>query len=294
MAEKHQKELGGRNMSTGTRIIVGIFAVIMALSMTLPSLAPIFANDTVSEQEAESEESSEQDASEQEKDATEEKESDKKTETTGDSELDAIIASTPDNESLKTLAEDNQKSNEKFIKRLEEDPNDLAALLNLGQNYMNWGSNARYSGTTEEETAYTNALFKKAIEYYDRYLAIRKSDAVKIQRAMCEFYTDNTEEALKTLTTMTEEKPDYPLAWAYLGMLYEQQYDYDKAKEAYAKAVETDPDNEYGAKNYGEERTKAINSSQSNFSDLTNQELLGTDSTPTEGLAGTIAQNSGL
>ena len=42
-SSKKEKELGGRKMSTGTKIVVGIFAVVMALSMMLPSLAPIFA-----------------------------------------------------------------------------------------------------------------------------------------------------------------------------------------------------------------------------------------------------------
>lgn len=292
MAEKHQKELGGRNMSTGMRVIVGIFAVVMALSMMLPSLAPIFAGDSSQEDSEQTDEATEDEAKKDE--TKDESEDAQKTETKSNSELDKIIANVPDNDTLKSLAEQNEKTNEKFTKRLEEDPNNLAALLNLGQNYMNWGYSARYSGTTDEETKYAEALVKKAIEYYDRYLDLRDSDAVKVQRALCEYYIGNTEDAIAALEDMTKKKPDYPLGWANLGMLYEQQYEYDKAKEAYAKAAETDPDDEYGAKSYAEERTQAIDSSQANFSDLTNEDVLGTSSTPQEGLAGAIAQESGI
>ncbi len=291
MAKKQQKELGGRNMSTGTRIIVGIFAVVMALSMMLPSLAPIFASESASQQ------------AEQEDDGTNETETETTTEEEATSEdeqaapdasLDEAIANVPDNESLKSLAEQYEKSNAKFLKRLEDDPNDLAALLNLAQNYMDWGYSAVHSSSTDEETSYSQALLNKAMEYYDRYLKLHDSDAAKVQRVLCQYYAGKTDEAVAALKAITEEKPDYPLAWANLGMLYEQQYDYDEALEAYGKAKETDPDDDYGVKNYAEQRINAINASRANFSNLTNEELLGTDSKPQEGFAGVIANNSGI
>lgn len=290
MAKKQQKELNGRNMSTGMRVIVGVFAVVMALSMMLPSLAPIFAgNDSSSQTDEQTD-----DATTDEK--TEEQSEEAKTEEAkpADSELDKAIATVPENDTLKNLAEQNKTKVDKFSKRLEEDPNNLAALLNLGQTYMNWGYSARYSSSTDEETAYSEALVKKAMEYYDRYLALHPSDAVTVQRALCEYYVGNTDEAVAALAKMTEEKPDYAMGWANLGMLYEQQYDQTKALEAYNKAVETDPNNEYGAKSYAEQRIQSINSANANFNELTNEELLGTNSKPEEGLPAIIANGSKL
>lgn len=290
MAKKQQKELDGRNMSTGMRIIVGVFAVVMALSMMLPSLAPIFAgNDSSSQTDEQADEANTDEKTDEQ---TEEAKPDEAK--PADSELDKTIATVPENDTLKNLAEQNKTKVDKFGKRLEEDPNNLAALLNLGQTYMNWGYSARYSSSTDEETAYSEALVKKAMEYFDRYLALRASDAVSVQRALCNYYVGNTDEAVSSLTKLCEEKPDYAMGWANLGMLYEQQYDQSKALEAYAKAVETDPNDEYGAKSYAEQRIQSINSANANFNELTNEELLGTNSKPEEGLPAIIANGSNL
>ena len=51
MAKPKEKELGGaRSMSKGAKILVVVFAVLMALSMMLPSLAPIFAGSSVADE----------------------------------------------------------------------------------------------------------------------------------------------------------------------------------------------------------------------------------------------------
>lgn len=293
MAEKPKKELGGpRNMSKGTKIIIGIFAVIMALAMMLPSLTAIFSSGSSSEQAEEQADSQEADDAEAQSEGEEaDSKSDGEEETTVVSAEDGIPA-LPDNESLQSLSDQYQGQVNKFKKRLEDDPNNLAALLNLGQTYMNWGYSAIYSSSTDEETAYSKALVNKAIEYYNRYLELEDSESVKIQIALCNYYLGNTDEAMAALTAITEEDPDYALGWANLGMLYEQQYDYDNALSAYQKAVETDPNDEYGAKSYAEERIASINASRSDFSDLTNEDLLGTNSKPEAGLQSFTAQDS--
>lgn len=301
MAERPKKELGGpRQMSTGTKVIIAIFAVFMAVSMMLPSLAPIFASGRTEEDEAQS---GEEAADQQDAEGTEEgdeedadsdaTESDEKKAEEGKAE-ETDIPAVPENETLKNLAEQHTSTVEKFQKRLEEDPNNLAALLNLGQEYMNWGYSARYSSTTDEETAYAEAIVNKAIGYYNRYLALHDSDSVKIQLALCNYYLGKTEEAVASLTTFTEEHPENPLGWANLGMLYEQQYEQDKAIEVYQKAIETDPNDEYGAKSYADEHIASINASRTSFEDLTNEELLGTNAKPQEGLPGIIASESGI
>lgn len=294
MAKKPQKELGGsRNMSTGTKILIGIFAVLMALSMMLPSLAPIFASDTAVESSEEQDEQT-SDASTEDAEAEGDAAKDESEAEDEASQEASDIPAVPENETLQGYADQYSPKVEKFQKRLESNPNDLAALLNLGQTYMNWGYMATQSSSTDEEKLYSQALMNKSLEYYDGYLALNDSNAVKVERAMCVSYSGKTDEAIAALTALTEEQPEYPLAWSNLGMLYEQKYDYEKAKECYAKAQETDPDDEYGAKTTAQNRIDAINSSQANFSDLTNENLLGTNSTPEDGLAGVIAQNTNV
>lgn len=305
MANKPQKELGGpRQMSKGTKIVIGVFAVIMALSMTLPSLAPIFANDSnddTQEQEQEAQTEDKDEAAEGE--STDDAESDEAADTdnasesgesTTDEAKNEAASDVPDNETLKNLADENADEVKKFEDRLEKDPNNLAALLNLGQIYMNWGYSAQYSSTTDEERDYSKELLNKSVEYFDRYLAIEESDAVKVQRLSSLYYLGETQESLDAMKKITEENPDYPLAWAHLGLFYEWQYDQANALDAYKKAAETDPKDEYGVKSFADEHVKSINQSTSNFSDLTNEELLGTDSKPQAGLPGVIANESGI
>lgn len=303
MANKPQKELGGpRQMSKGTKIVIGVFAVIMALSMTLPSLAPIFANDSNNdEQEQETQTEDKDEAAEGE--STDDAEGDEAADTdnasesgesTTDEAKDDAASDVPDNETLKNLADENADEVKKFEDRLDKDPNNLAALLNLGQIYMNWGYSAQYSSTTDEERDYSKGLLNKSVEYFDRYLAIEESDAVKVQRLSSLYYLGETQESLDAMKKITEENPDYPLAWAHLGLFYEWQYDQANALDAYKKAAETDPKDEYGVKSFADEHVKSINQSTSNFSDLTNEELLGTDSKPQAGLPGVIANESGI
>ena len=305
MANKPQKELGGpRQMSKGTKIVIGVFAVIMALSMTLPSLAPIFANDSnddtqEQEQEAQTEDKDEAAEGESTDDAEDDEAADtdnasESGESTTDEAKDDAASDVPDNETLKNLADENADEVKKFEDRLDKDPNNLAALLNLGQIYMNWGYSAQYSSTTDEERDYSKGLLNKSVEYFDRYLAIEESDAVKVQRLSSLYYLGKTQESLDAMKKITEENPDYPLAWAHLGLFYEWQYDQANALDAYKKAAETDPKDEYGVKSFADEHVKSINQSTSNFSDLTNEELLGTDSKPQAGLPGVIANESGI
>lgn len=317
MAEK-QKELGGpRKMSMGTKVATAVFAVVMALSMTLPSLAPIFAgNGSSGEQQSDSAADSQTESTTQTEDTTQAEETtpaenaaqtedaaedagaedgaEAEDEAEATEEAGDAAAGVPENETLKNLADENKDEVAKFEDRLKQDPKNLAALLNLGQDYMSWGYSALTSSTTDEEKEYSKGLINKAVEYYNSYLGERDSDAVKIQLALCDYYLGNTEQAEDALKKMTEEKPDYALAWANLGMLYDQQYKQDDAIAAYQKAAETDPDDEYGAKSYGEQRIDSINSMRSDFSALTNEELLGTKSKPEEGLPAIIANNSDL
>ncbi len=259
MAQKpKEKELGGaRKMSRGTKIVIGVFAVIMALSMMLPSLSAIFAGDSAKEEAAEQSEGSSDEA--EKKDEKDQKES-KDEKVVGE---DGI----PDNESLKSLAETNVEKVKKYKARLDEDENNLAALLNLGQVYMEWGYSAKNSASTDKETAYTKDLLNAGIEYFDRYLKLNDSATVKIDRALAQYYAGDTEDAIKALEKVTEEYPENPLAQAQLGYLYESQYNTEKASDAYRKAAELDEDERYGVKSYANGRLISLNSKVDSIGD---------------------------
>lgn len=142
--------------------------------------------------------------------------------------------------------------------QLEEDPDDAATLLALGRYYSSWGASVSSLATVDEETSHANELFDRAIGYYDQYLEIEDSNAARVDRALCLYYQGDTTAAISGLEEITVASPDYALAWANLGMLYEVEGSTDEAIAAYEQAVETDPDDEYGAKSYAEERLSAL------------------------------------
>lgn len=283
MAEKPKKELGGmRNMSTGAKVAVGVFAVIMALSMMLPSLAPIFAgnNDAADDQA----EASENETTAQEENATSQ----------GDDEEEDLTKGVPDNDTLKSLAETNAEKIAPFKMRIKSNPKDLAALLNLGNAYMNWGYSATYSSSTDEEKEYAKGLLEQAVSYYDQYLELNDAKSVHVDRALCQYYMGQNDEAIQALEKLAKDNPDYPLAWANLGMLYEQQGETEKASDAYRKAVKTDKKDEYGAKSYANSRLISLNSKVSSPGDAGDASADKVSTEKDSGLTSTLADKSGV
>ncbi len=220
-----------RRRKIGIAIAAIVFAVIMVLSMMLPSISSMFRQN-----------SSNQDA---------------QTETT-----DSQTESATTKSGLEGVNEQYQPLVEADEKKLAEDPNNLSALLDAGNQEMNWGYRASMYGTTDQETAAINEHFTKAIGYFDRYLAINDSKAVHVDRALCQLYAGQTDEAIQSMETFANANTEYAPAWANLGMMYESKGDTDKAKEYYGKAIEVDPDDKYGAKDYSQKRLDSINSAK--------------------------------
>ncbi len=155
-----------------------------------------------------------------------------------------------------------------FEAKLADDPADEASLLALGRYYFVWGASVSSAATTDDQTQHANDLLEKSVGYDDRYLAQSNSDsgAVRVSRALAQYYEDDSTSAIASLEELTQTLPDYAPAWANLGMLYESQGTFTQAAAAYQKAVECDPDDEYGAKSYGEERLSALKSGASSAS----------------------------
>ena len=224
-----------------TAIAIGAFAVIMALSMMLPSLTYIFGNNNqqVEQETAKEAEPAESEDTQAEEEATEQT-------ATGIEAVDANYKAVVD----------------PLEAKLKKKPDDLATILNLGNDYMAWASEASVYATDDESATHVNDLFNQAIKYFDQYLELNDSSVVKTSRAMCYYSTGDTDTALSELEALTESAPDYGPAWADIGVIYESQGDQEAAKEAYNKAIEADPDNEYGANSFANRRLAAMAASQ--------------------------------
>lgn len=220
-----------------TKVLIAAFALIMALSMVLPSLAPIFSN------------SSSEDASNSS--TTEEDASGSATTTTTVADIDAQYQGLVDE-----LEAD-----------LKENKDDLADILNLGNNYLQWAYQAGMYATTDEETAHVTDLYNQSISYYDRYLKLNDSPAAHVDRALAQYYSGSTDDAIAYLVDYTAaDGAEYAPAWANLGMMYQYTSDTDNATTCYNKAMEIDPDDETGAYSYANSMLASMNSSSSSSS----------------------------
>lgn len=236
-AEERKKKL--------IRIGIGVFAVVMALSMMLPSLTYIFGNKNPEVQQKQ-----------QEQAAAEQKAAEEQTKTEGEEKNLTGVA----------LVDSNYKAVvDPLEAKLKENEKDLATLNSLGENYASWASQvSAYASADESAKTHADELYKKSIEYYDKYLAINDSQIVKATRAMVQYSAGDKDAAIKGLEQLTKDDPNFSVAWLDLGMVYEQEGNTDKAKEAYTKAAEVDPNDEYGAKTRANQRLVSISAQEGN------------------------------
>jgi tetratricopeptide (TPR) repeat protein len=181
--------------------------------------------------------------------------------------------------------------------KLSSDNTNLATLLNLGRNYMRWGASVLSASSSDDDTTHGNELLEKAIDYYQQYLDLKDSDAVRVDIALCKLYEGETSEAQSDLETLTQNSPTYAPAWANLGMVQEYSGDKDAAKASYQAAIDNDPNDEYGAKSYATQRLSALESSSSTTSTTTSTSTSTTSSstgeTGAKGLTDTLNNLSG-
>lgn len=151
--------------------------------------------------------------------------------------------------------------------RLESDPDSLAYMANLGNNYMDCAVEMSAASDAADNEVLVQETFAAAVGYYDQYLeaaeggdAATEADvnAVKVDRAVCLFYGGDEEQAVADLEAFVENAPDYAKAWYNLGTLYGQQGDNEKAREAFNMAIEKDPDNEAGVNSYAQYRLQLM------------------------------------
>lgn len=141
--------------------------------------------------------------------------------------------------------------------RLSLDPTSMTYLGNLGNAYMDCAMAMRSAGDASSNETKIAEVFQAAVDCYDQYLAEVEKDpkaadqdsinTITVDRAVCTFYTGDEDQAVEDLTTFLDEQPDYAMGWYNLGAFYEQMDEADKAREAYNKVVELDPDGTAGS-----------------------------------------------
>ena len=204
---------------------VVVFGVLMALGMMLPSLAPIFSH--------QAQQQSQKDAQDKAKSAQEHDGNTDKS-TSGESQ----DTSTDVKDEFSVLID-------KYEARLKKDDHDLAALLNLGNAYYSRGQLAFNKAKTTQDKQAAASSFAKAQSYFDSYLTLKDSKAIRVSKAMCAFYQGDAASALQQIQTVLDQG-DYAPAWANLGIIYELQGNKSEAKSSFQKAKDADPHNDYG------------------------------------------------
>ena len=198
------------NMPLGMKIVVVIFAIILIISMCLPFFSSCNAPSVPTESP----------------DAAQREEAQPSAATT----VAAIDAAY-------------QPQIASLTAKLDADPESLAALGNLGNTCMDWGTALQQASDagTDEAAAHIEDVFTAAINYYDQYLERDpESRAVRVDRACCEFYAGDEEGAIADLEEFCAENDSFSLAWFNLGVFYYQRGELASAKEAFDKAVEAD------------------------------------------------------
>lgn len=163
--------------------------------------------------------------------------------------------------------------------KVEADPSDTDSLLSLAQNCASWGRMVGMLAQTDDERSHGTELLQRALGYYDQYLELSDTPEARTERALCEYYLGETDQAVADLEAVTQASPDYAPAWADLGMLYESQGSTDQAVAAYEQAVEKDPDDEAGAKSYAEGRLESLRGADADGSADDGSDAAGTDGT---------------
>ena len=247
-------------------IVIILFAVLMGVSLMTPSLAGIFGNRAAQQQDQQSQ----------------------------NQQSDATSANANSASGVAAVDDKYQPLVSDLESKLGDDPTNLATLLGLGNDYMQWGYEVSTTATTDQDKQHSQDLLAKAQDYYNQYLALNDSDVVRVRIALCKLYGGDTSGAQADLEALTQSHPDFGLAWANLGLVYERQGDTSKATDAYNKAEAADPNDDYGAKSFAEQRLKAINAQ--NGAQGTNGGTGGTTSVPGgsgKGLMGTLMSGSG-
>ncbi len=226
-------------------VFVGVILVsaIMVGSCLLPSLSAIISGIQNAQESAETSSTTEATSEEAETESETEE-----AETT--------------NSYMESLDETYQPKVDALEAKLEENSEDKATLINLANTYLKWADTGRNYASSDTDTEHVNELLTKAEGYYDSYLKLDNASAARVSRALCQYYLGETDAAVSALKKVCADDDSYAPAWSNLGMIYDESGDTDKAKEAFNKALEVDPNDTYGMQSYVSSQLSSIESEE--------------------------------
>lgn len=197
------------NMTFGMKVVIVIFAVILVLSLMLPFFSSCGTADTA--QQASSDRS------------------DTASMSTA-SDVDATYSSKV----------------QSYSAALDKDPEDLLALANMGNTYMEWGDTLQgVTDGTDAQESHIRDVYGAAVPYFSAYLERQDSDAVRVYLAASKFYSGDEQGAISDLEQFTAEDPDFSPAWYNLGVFYREQGKYSEAGDAFNSAISADEVDSY-------------------------------------------------
>ncbi len=219
--------------STGMKLVIIIFAVVLVVSLMLPSLSALLSSSQAPQQAQEQNVATEQ----------------------------AIP------QSASQIDDYYKPSIESIEKRLEQDPENVALLNDKANAYFDWAMSRSYLSVSDEDKAKTKEVFAQAVTVYDQVLAKASSNSASVDRAIAEYYSGEQEAAIKSLEDFTADAgANFAPAWANLAMFYEK-IDKNKALETYNKALDLVGNGNESLKEFVNARKQALEAADTDSSD---------------------------
>lgn len=178
-------------------------------------------------------------------------------------------AATTTNSKMDSIDSSYQAKVDALEAKLQDKPDDLASLINVANDYRDWGQAATRYATSDDERAHASELLTKAMGHYDSYLALEDSSAARVSRAMCQYYQGDVDGAKATLLAVTQADGTYAPAWAQLATIYKAQGDTQAETDALNRALSVDPDDVYGVRSTVTQRLSALTAGSASTSAAT-------------------------
>lgn len=178
-------------------------------------------------------------------------------------------AATTTNSKMDSIDSSYQAKVDALEAKLQDKPDDLASLINVANDYRDWGQAATKNATSDDERAHASELLTKAMGHYDSYLALEDSSAARVSRAMCQYYQGDVDGAKAALLAVTQADGTYAPAWAQLATIYKAQGDTQAETDALNRALSVDPDDVYGVRSTVTQRLSALTAGSASTSAAT-------------------------
>ena len=178
-------------------------------------------------------------------------------------------AATTTNTKMDSIDSSYQAKVDALEAKLQDKPDDLASLINVANDYRDWGQAATRYATSDDERAHASELLTKAMGHYDSYLALEDSSAARVSRAMCQYYQGDVDGAKAALLAVTQADGTYAPAWAQLATIYKAQGDTQAETDALNRALSVDPDDVYGVRSTVTQRLSALTAGSASTSAAT-------------------------